>query len=337
MATLSQGEHREHRRHPINAYEDIGALRRAVAKLAAIQPCLPTGDAELVATELGTNLLRHAAPGGYVLYRRTADGIELISVDTGPRMPCRSPPDAAASATPLAGGGLSAGLPTIRRIATDYSYYSTPRGTIVLARLGGSRPPSTDRLRHGGVNIPLGGAGPSGDSWAVSPDQRAALLVDGLGHGEEAAVAAWAAVEFFKRQRVIDPAEFFPRLNDAMHGTRGGVAGICVIDPDAGRLTFAGIGNISGHIVCGADKQYLVSHPGTLGTQLSRPRVRIKHYRWSPGATLVMSSDGISEGWNLSTYPGVLRHDPAVIAAAIHRDFTRSTDDATVLVVRDQS
>ena len=31
MATLSQGEHREHRRHPISAYEDIGALRRAVA------------------------------------------------------------------------------------------------------------------------------------------------------------------------------------------------------------------------------------------------------------------------------------------------------------------
>lgn len=327
---------RQHRRHPINAPEDVGALRRAVAELAAKQPCLPTGDAELVATELGTNLLRHAAPGGYVLYRRTADGIEFLSVDTGPRMARPGGPDVRASATAPGNSGLSAGLPTIRRIATDYDYYSSPKGTIVLARLGGL-PPDRGRLRHGGVNIPLGGAGPSGDAWAVSADQRAALVVDGLGHGDEAAVAAWAAVKLFDQRPVIDPAEFLPRVNDAMRGTRGGVAAVCVIDPDAGRLTFAGVGNITGHIVCGADKQYLVSHPGTLGTQLSRPRVHARHYRWSPGVTLVMSSDGIGEGWDLPTYPGVLRHDPVVIAAAIHRDFTRSTDDATVLVVRDMS
>lgn len=329
---------RQHRRHPINAYEDVGALRRAVAELAATQSGVRTGDAELVATELGTNLLRHAAPGGYVLYRQTADGIEFVSVDTGPRMASQScTPNVGASTTPPGNGGLSAGLPTIRRIATDYDYYSNPKGTIVLARLGGSHPPNTSRLRHGGVNIPLGGAGPSGDAWAVKADQRAALLVDGLGHGEEAAVAAWAAVELFDQQPVTDPAEFLPRANDAMRGTRGGVVGVCVIDPDAGRLTFAGIGNITGHIVSGVDRQYLVSHPGTLGTQLSRPRVNARHYRWPPGATLVMSSDGIGEGWDLSTYPGLLRHHPVVIAAALHRDFTRSTDDATVLIVRDMS
>lgn len=328
---------RQHRQHPINEYEDVGALRRAVAELAASQPRSRTGEAELVATELGTNLLRHAAPGGYVLYRQTADGIEFVSVDSGPGDITRSRPVDGASTTPPR-SGLSAGLSTIRRIATEYDYYSNPQGTIVLARLGGSRPPNRDRLRHGGVNIPLGGSGPSGDAWAVSTEPReAALVVDGLGHGEEAAIAAWAAVDLFQQQPVTDPAEFLHSANDAIRGTRGGVAAVCVIDPEAGQLTFGGIGNITGRIVCGVERQYLVSHPGTLGTQLSSPRFKVNSYRWPAGATLVMSSDGIGEGWDLSTYPGLLRHHPVVIAAVLHRDFTRSTDDATVLVVRDIS
>jgi hypothetical protein len=81
----------------------------------------------------------------------------------------------------------------------------------------------------------------------------------------------------------------------------------------------------------------LSSYPGTLGTQLSMPKTRLQQYKWPSGATLVMCSDGIRAGWGLSAYPGLIGHDPAVIAAVLHRDFARGTDDATVLVVRDVS
>jgi len=69
----------------------VGALRRAVARIAAAQPGLRAGEAEPVATEPGTNLLRHAHPGGYVLVRTAGDGIELLSVDHGPGRPGASP------------------------------------------------------------------------------------------------------------------------------------------------------------------------------------------------------------------------------------------------------
>jgi hypothetical protein len=47
---------------------------------------------------------------------------------------------------------------------------------------------------------------------------------------------------------------------------------------------------------------------------------------------LIMCSDGIRSGWDLSKYPSILRYDNAVIAAAIHKDFSRKTDDTSVLV-----
>lgn len=318
-----------HRLHRINAPEDVGALRRAAANLAAEQTGVRTGEAELVATELGTNLLKHASPGGYVLYRRMADGIEFLSVDTGPRETTDRSAD----------GGLSAGLAGIRRMATDYDYYSSPGGTVVLARLRGSHRENSRPWGFGGVNIPLGGTGPSGDRWAVTTVDRqvGALLVDGLGHGEEAAVAAHAAVQLFDHRPVTDPADFLVKANAALHGTRGGVAGVCVIDADAGRLTFAGVGNIACQVVRGGTRQHLVSRPGTIGTQLSTPKVHVQHHRWLPGGMLVMNSDGVRDGWNLADYPGLLGHDSAVIAAALHRDFATSTDDAAVLVLRDLS
>lgn len=337
MATLN---HREHRRHPIKEVEDVGALRRAVATLAATGCELRSGEVELVATELGTNLLKHAEPGGYVLYRQTEDSIELTAVDTGPGMGVRRSSASDARVSRFADIGLSAGLAGIARMATEYDVYSGPAGTVMLARVGGRRADGPCRWRYGVVNVPLGGTGPSGDLWAVeaADETLAVLVVDGLGHGDEAAIAARAAVQSFSDRAAGSPEQCLLRAHDAMRGTRGGVAAVAVIDPDAGQLTFAGIGNIAGQVVYrDRRKEHLLSHPGTLGTQLSAPKVRVRQHPWAPGATLLLASDGIRSGWDLSAYPGLLEHCPQIIAAVLHRDYARPNDDATVLVVQETS
>jgi hypothetical protein len=43
----------------------------------------------------------------------------------------------------------------------------------------------------------------------------------------------------------------------------------------------------------------------------------------------------LSARWTLDQYPGVSQRDPSIIAAILYRDFARSRDDATVVVVRD--
>ena len=50
-----------HRRQPIRAQEDVGELRRLVARTAADVPAIRPGEAALVATELATNIVKHGA------------------------------------------------------------------------------------------------------------------------------------------------------------------------------------------------------------------------------------------------------------------------------------
>ncbi len=332
-----------HRRVPIGAEEDVGALRRAVARAAAGRPGLRAGEAELAATELGTNLLRHAHPGGYVLFRPVGEGIELLSVDHGPGIPPESvPPSPYARRAPApperlshASGGLGAGLPAVRRLARDFDCYATRAGTVVLARLDRTERPDASRWRHGGVNIPYGNEEESGDGWAVRTGGSTleAVVVDGLGHGAPAAVAARAALVEFRRQLMTGPGPFLRRAHEAMRATRGGVLGACRIDADRGELAFAGVGNITGRVLHGGRRWPLLGRPGTLGTRVSPPRDHVERVPWAPGAVLVLTSDGIRSGWDTAVYRGLLHRDPAVVAAVLHRDHGRPADDATVLVV----
>ncbi|MEU6534366.1 hypothetical protein [Streptomyces sp. NPDC047000] len=363
------------------------------------QTGLRPGAAELVATELGTNLLRHAMPGGYVLVRKAGDGIELISVDAGPGMPASAVaralsttgPAPAPGAAPASsyrgvggipsrpgtglgagpGAGLGAGLGVVRRQAAEFDLYSDRHGTVVYARLGSPPPavpgpgPGGGHWRFGGVNIPYGGDGESGDAWAVAPGPAgptgptlAALVVDGLGHGPAAALAARAAVQEFERGPLTGLEPFVRHAHEVLRATRGGVLGTCLIDPVRGELAYAAVGNITGRVVTGAGASvtggnrngtgasgtgrissgrgtYLLDRPGTLGTHLPLPTIRLQHCPWRPGSTLILVSDGIRSGWSPSPedHPGLLARHPAVVAAVLHREYGRPNDDATVLVV----
>lgn len=106
--------------------------------------------AELVATELATNLLKHAE-GGWILLDlvgptvpaygdERVSMVQIMSVDHGPGIPD--------TATALRDGystmaSLGAGLGTCLRTADDFGLHSTPgRGTIAMARIAPARTPA---------------------------------------------------------------------------------------------------------------------------------------------------------------------------------------------------
>jgi hypothetical protein len=47
-----------------------------------------------------------------------------------------------------------------------------------------------------------------------------------------------------------------------------------------------------------------------------------------------MASDGLSAKWDISSYPELLPRSPQLLAGILLRDFSRASDDATVLVFR---
>jgi hypothetical protein len=349
-----------HTRHLVEAEEDVGEVRRAVAAAAATVPGLVPGDAELVATELATNIWRHSR-GGYLLHRAGCDGLELIAVDHGGRTTQTPhsylPPHGLPwpSRHPLlrsdGAGGLGVGLAAVKRRSATLDWYTGPAGTVVLAELHATPADRGVADRHaskasawqwGAIGVPYFGTGDSGDAWAVVEDGEriAVLVVDGLGHGPEAARAARAATTAFTgtHPNKLTPErmpDLVRELHQAMIGTRGAVLGVSLLDQSNGQAVFTGVGNITGRVVTAGTTHHLLGHPGMLGTHMRPPQARTDTRAWSPGSWLVMASDGIRTQWDTSPYPGLLDHHPTVVAATLHRDLARGTDDATVLALKD--
>lgn len=311
---------------------DVGAARRAVAKLARSLDLseADVGAAELAATELATNVEIHAG-AGYMLVRTIPErkALEIIAVDRGPGV---------MGAT--SGGGLGVGLASVDRLASTFDLYTRREGgTVALARFefGDSAPEAPFDV--GGVSVPAAPLDANGDGWAVGYDDRGCVVVvvDGLGHGPSACEAAQAALGALKNAAESDIRSWLTQAHDAMRSTRGGVAGVARVDVPRGVVEFAGVGNVSGTTLASGSARGLASRPGLLGTEHRVPRVEVVEVPWHQGSTLVLWSDGLRSGVRVDDPPGLLAHDAAVVAAALHRDFARGNDDATVVVVQERA
>ena len=320
---------------PVDDPSGRGEVRRAAVALAAALDFSEAdrGRVALVATEAAGNLHKHATGGEVVLRSLSAaegGGLELLAVDRGPGM--------ADVGKCLRDGFSTAGSPghglgAMGRLADRFDLHSAPGvGTAVLVRVcPGGRP----GLPVGTVCLPVAGEDECGDAWAATPDagRLAVLVADGLGHGPAAAAAARAAVECFRAAPRTDPAAVLHRLHEALRPTRGAAAAVAVVDPFAGTLRYAGVGNISG-VVIGPDgrRHGLVSHSGTLGREVRK--VQAFDHPWPAGGLLVMHSDGLGSQWDLGRYPGLAARDPALVAGVLYRDARRGRDDCTVLAAR---
>ena len=339
-----------HRRFRISEPEDIGAARRtamAYAEQVGAGPGL-AGRVGQATTELGTNLLRHATGDRWILVRPLPpDAVEVLAVDRGPGiadLPRALGDGPAPPWTPRgSAAGLGCGLAAVRRSASRFDIHSVPgRGTVVLAVFDPHwrspedvLPASVPPPRHwAGVSTSI--AEECGDAWAVVEtgcDRLVVLLVDGLGHGVHASIAADAAV----RTLALDPedlAGYLLRANQALRETRGAALAGCALRPVEDRLDCLSVGNINGRVVDGDQQQGLVPYSGTVGLRVEPPKVPLMGVPWPPGATLVLWSDGLDSRIDLTAEADLLRADPAVTAAVLHRDHSRDRDDATVVVVR---
>ncbi|MGW0610170.1 ATP-binding SpoIIE family protein phosphatase [Streptomyces sp. NPDC002788] len=318
---------------PVDDSTRVRDVRVAAEEASACAglPSNRTATAALVATELATNLLRHA-DGGHVLInlvQREYDGgrrtcVQLLSLDHGPGIP-----DVAAAmrdgySTTVA-ASLGAGLGTCRRIANDFDLHSAPgRGTVVLARIDHEpalrhKEPPPPGPRAGGVNVPLGRAEYSGDAWARvrSGDRLTLLLADGLGHGAKAAEASTAAVTELPGLAELPPSEILRRLGRSLRPTRGAAVAVAQADLSSGQLHFAGIGNVGGRLRTDGTWKPLLSHPGIVGAQA--PDLPAQREPWRDDSLLVLHSDGLPSRW---TPPEdvLFSCDPAVAAAVVLRD-----------------
>ena len=319
---------------PVTDQSSVGEVRRTARTISERLGFDEThaGQLALLATEASRNVLVHGG-GGQIIMSGLKGSLgplaRIIAIDSGPGIAdvTRALNDGFSTAGTM-GGGLGA----MRRIAGEFEIFTGTRGTIVLIGIG--YPEIETRLRVAGMAVPYPGERVCGDGWFFHRDDErtVALLADGLGHGWGASEAAQEAITAFKANVHLNPASLLSLIHDALRKTRGAVAAVGEIRPAQGRLTYAGVGNISAVLSSGNTSKNLVSHNGTLGMTLSR--LQEFSADWPNDGILIMHSDGLQTRWDLNAYAGLAAKHPAVIGGALLRDFRRQRDDASVIVIK---
>ncbi|GLW32201.1 transcriptional regulator [Actinoplanes regularis] len=320
----------------VEAAGTAAAVRRAAERLATelAMPDRRIADLAIVAAEAAGNLVKHAQQGVMLVRAvRTPEhaGVELIAIDSGPGMADVRHAFGDGNST---AGTLGIGLGAIQRQASRWDLHSVPgKGTVLAMQVWPSGPP--EPAWAAGLTRPITGETVSGDVVVAreAGGRRQLLVSDGLGHGGLAAAASREAARIFRQAEAAGPAVVVEALHRGLGHTRGAALAVAELDPEAGLVRYAGLGNISG-TVFGPDgtRRGMISMPGIAGHQ--RRQVRQYDYPLLPGSVVIMHSDGVVDRWNPAEYPGLLTRSLEVIAGTVLRDAGTRRDDAGLLVAR---
>jgi len=325
---------------PINDQSQVGQARRETKRLVRDLDFLETEahNAGIVVSEIASNLAKHTTNGELIIQTLKDErgyGIQFLALDQGPGIPNISQ---ALSNGYSTSGSMGTGLGAIKRLSADFDIYSSnDKGTALLAQLW-SKPIdkkiAIQPLEIGAVCLPKPGENVSGDGWAVdlTIDRGMIMVADGLGHGIGAAEAAKEAVRVFLKNRSFHPTDLIEITHKTLHHPRGVAMAVAEIGFDEQKVYFAGIGNIASVILSSEGTRHMISNHGIIGHQLLK--IQEFTYPWMEGALMVMYTDGLKSRWSLNNYPGLIMKHPALIAGVLYRDFSRRSDDITVLVAR---
>jgi serine phosphatase RsbU (regulator of sigma subunit) len=196
-------------------------------------------------------------------------------------------------------------------------------------------------VEHSSAVLPQPGQTESGDRYTVLPIPGGVLaaVVDGLGHGPEAAVAAERAIttiESFGRKAGETLPDLVQRCHTALSGTRGVVMSLAAFDAGQRTLTWIGVGDVAGRLLLKTSNAHyaqetLLLRPGMVGRQL--PPLKTSTARIERGDMLIFATDGINPEFAEDVY---IDSQLDAVAQRIISAYGKRTDDALALVVRYQ-
>lgn len=175
------------------------------------------------------------------------------------------------------------------------------------------------------------------DAHLLLPTSTGLLLavIDGSGHGPEAAQAAQLAVTTLREAPEQSVIAHLRNCHAALAGSRGAVMTLADYHQQDCTLTLCGVGNVEAVLfrarpaAGAAAQESAMLRGGVVGAHLPEPFATTVPVHG--GDVLVMASDGLRHDFSPET---VLRSPPRQSAGVLLRKHARGTDDAVVLVVR---
>jgi phosphoserine phosphatase RsbX len=189
-------------------------------------------------------------------------------------------------------------------------------------------------LDVGTAGAPMAGEVRSGDVavFCATASGGMACLIDGLGHGPEAADAAETCADVVRANADAAPQDLLDRCHEALLDSRGAVMTAAWFDLERFTVAWAGVGNVDARLVrVGPDPREDVAlvFGGVIGYRM--PQVRVATRDLARGDVLVMITDGIEAAISPALAGGGGAQAMADRIFAMHG---KGTDDALAVVVR---
>jgi phosphoserine phosphatase RsbX len=191
-------------------------------------------------------------------------------------------------------------------------------------------------LDWGVASLPLDGQSESGDRYVVQffPGGVLLAVIDGVGHGYEAAAAANSA-EFILRAQPQEPViSLVRRCHESLRSTRGVVMSVASFDTSHGLMTWLGVGNVQGVIrrtgfMPIPRRDELLLRAGIIGGEIPPLQAAVLPV-WH-GDTIYLATDGIDGEFAQELKSPEM---PKRAAEVILSRYAKGDDDALVLVAR---
>jgi negative regulator of sigma-B (phosphoserine phosphatase) len=174
----------------------------------------------------------------------------------------------------------------------------------------------------------------SGDVAVFHPTTSGALacVIDGLGHGPEAADAAELCADVVRANAEVGAQELMQACHEALLQTRGAVMTVAWFDLERSQLSWAGVGNVDARLVRSGPElreEVALVFGGVLGYRM--PRVRPATMPLGRGDLLVMITDGIDAAISPALAGG---GSAQALASRILDTHGKGSDDALAVVIR---
>lgn len=195
---------------------------------------------------------------------------------------------------------------------------------------------SAPMVEYGVAKFVLPGQGESGDQHLVRCNGEGILIavIDGIGHGEEAANAAKAAASILMRDAGEPVISLVERCHERLRTMRGVVLSVASIDGAHGLMTWLGVGNVHGVLMRANPgkenvQETLLLRGGVVGSQLPVLQATVIPIR--QGDTIYFATDGVRSDFTRSL---TARENPQRAADRILEQYQSGSDDALILVAR---
>lgn len=184
--------------------------------------------------------------------------------------------------------------------------------------------------------VPLQPDEPCGDAagtwqWPGPPAGGLLAIVDGLGHGADAARAAEAAMAALAEAPDQPLPALMAGLDRRLVGLRGAAVGL--LQWQGTRAWHAGVGNTRCLRWRAGELLRLPSQPGVVGGGLPSP-VRPAELPLAPGDWLLMFTDGLDERLQLPLWLPEWERDPRLLCEHLLAACRVGRDDGGVLVAQ---